>query len=176
MKSFKQAAAHFGSLAAGGYKQNLSPILDMIGTAVKHEVQSEIGEYQPGVGPYPPMAPLADATLERKTEKGLGKTGDPNSPLWATGEFHDSIQTAKSISELSVEVGTDRENVVAHELGTSNEPPRPIFGPSVLRALPPLLPAISAAAAMGISGGVWKGLTAEAITHTNQGPGANIEP
>ena len=174
MNNFAQAASFFGQLAAGAYANNLSPVLDMIGAAVKAEVENEIGEYQSGIGGFPATAPLAASTLERKSKHGLGKHGNPDSPLWATGKFHDSIGTRKSIPTLSVQIGSNEDHVIFHELGTSNEPPRPVFGPATLRVLPRLIPAISAAAAHGIAGGVWQGLSAEGITHTSQGQGVRI--
>lgn len=176
MKTLGQAAMYFGQLAIGGYKLNLVPILDMIGAAVKTEVEKEIGEYQGSIGPFPATAPLADATLERKGRDNLGKGGDPNTPLYATGKFHDSIGTAKDINSLSVEIGTDVEYIIEQELGTSRIPPRPVFGPATLRALPPLEPAITASAALGIVGGVWKGLAVEGITAAGGKATANILP
>lgn len=176
MDDLTKLAAHFGKLAAGGYRSNLSPLLGMMGQAVKKEIEKEIGEYQSGIGGYPATAPLADATIEIKTREGLGKGGDPDTPLWATGEFHDSIQIHKDMNELSVEIGSDVDHVVYSELGTSKEPPRPVMGPSALRAVPPLLPEIEAAALMGIQGGIWGGLGVEGVVNSPMGPTANIKP
>jgi hypothetical protein len=176
MKTLGQLASHFGQLAAGAYKQNLSPILDLIGQAVKTEVQKEIGEYQGAISPFPRTAPLAQATLDRKADNNWGKGGNPDTPLWATGDYHNSIGVAKDVNSLSVEIGSNTPYVKYHELGTGEMPQRPIFGPATLRAIPPLLPAISDAAGLGIIGGAWKGLSAEGITHTPDGPSANILP
>ena len=175
MKTLNQAAAFFGQLAAGGYKHNLSPILDLMGSHVKTEVEKEIGEYQSGIGPFPDTAQLSDVTLERKGREGLGKGGDPDTPLWATGEFHDSIQVHKDVPSLSVEIGSDVDHVVFQEMGAGNAPPRPVFGPSVLRAIPPIMPQIEATAAMGLAGGVWSGLGVEGITHAGGHDTANIQ-
>lgn len=175
MKTLSQMASLFGNLAAGGYKNHLSPTLDLIGNGVKIEVQKEIGEYNPAIANYPVTASLADSTIERKSRDGLGNNG-PDSPLWAEGDYHNSIQTAKNVSKLCVEIGSNVKYVKFHELGTADMPPRRIFGPSTLRAIPPLLPAIAKAAGMGITGGVWKGLGAEGITHTPAGPSANVMP
>lgn len=176
MKSLTDAAQFFGQLAAGGYKRNLLPILDLIGNSVKAEVEKEIGEYQGAIGPYPATAPLAEATLERKSKAALGKGGLANSPLWATGKFHDSIETAKNVTGLEVEIGTNVDYVINQELGTSKIPPRPVFGPATLRVLPKLLPTIAAAGAAGIKGGAWKGLSAEGIAYTSKGMNTNLLP
>lgn len=176
MNSLGQMASMFGRLASGGYKQNLAPTLHMIGDAVKAEVENEIGEYQSGVGPYPDTAQLADSTLETKRTKNLGKSGDPDTPLWATGAFHDDIQYQPNMGDLSVEIGTNQKEAVFTELGTGMQPPRPVFGPSVLRAVPALLPQISAAAGLGIMGGAWKGLSVEGVTFSRSGSTGNILP
>lgn len=166
MKDFGQAAAYFGELAAGKFKQNLSPVLDLIGNSVKANIEENIGEYQSGIGPFPPTAQLSDVTVDIKLREGLGKDGNADSPLYATGEFHDSIKVHKDIPALSVEIGTDLKRIIYHELGTGRMPPRPTFGPAVLRVLPKLLPRISSAAALGIAGGVWKNLGARAMTYS----------
>jgi hypothetical protein len=176
MKSLEKLAGYFGRLAVGGYKSNLAPVLDLIGSSVKAEAEKEIGEYQDAIGSYPATAELSDVTIEIKQRLKLGKGGEADSPLWATGKYHDSIQSSPDVNSLSVSVGTNVDYVIYQELGTGKIPPRPIFGPATLRAIPPLLPTISAAAAMGIKGGVWEGLSAEGITFTKNKPNANILP
>lgn len=176
MKTLGQAANYFGNLAAGAYKSNLSPVLDMLGRAVQDEAKREIGHYQPGISPFPGTAKLAPATIERKIQRQHGMGGNPDTPLWATGAYHDSIQTAKDVSSLSVEIGSNEPHVIFHELGTRNMPQRAVFGPATLRAVPPLLPKVAQAGVWGMAGGVWKGLGVEGITHTPLGPSANILP
>lgn len=176
MKTLGQLATIFAGLAAGGFKSNLVPVLGLIGTNIQAEVQSEIGEYQTGIGGYPATAQLADSTLDRKARAGTGKGGNPDAPLWATGAYHDSIDVRMDIATLSVEIGSNDEKAIRHELGTDRMPPRPVFGPSTMRALPPLIPAISAAASFGIKGGVWSGLSAAAVTYAGGRPIANIQP
>lgn len=162
--------------AAGAYKQALRPVLDEIGAAVKAEVQKEIGEYQSAIGQYPATAPLSPVTIEIKTRDGLGKNGNPDTPLWASGEFHDDVRFQSDVGSLSVEIGTDKEYIKFTELGTADMPPRPVFGPAALRVMPQFLPALAAASAMGIAGGIWSGLGVKAITHTQQGDSAHLVP
>lgn len=176
MNSLTQLAGMFGRMAAGGYKQQLSPVLDMLGNAVKAEVEKEIGEYQSSISPFSATEQLADATLERKTRANLGKNGNADSPLWATGDFQASIQTAKDVSALTVEIGSNLDYVVYSELGTSKEPPRPVFGPAALRAIPLLLPAVAAAGGNGMAGGVWSGLGVKGTTRAGGHDVAEIQP
>jgi hypothetical protein len=171
-----QLAAHFGKLAAGAYKQNLSPVLDMLGQAVKAEVEKEIGEPQGSIGPYPATAPLSIETVYKKAKAGTGKGGDPFSPLWETGAYHDSIGVAKDIPSLSVEIGTNLDYVEHLEVGTGSMPPRPVLGPSALRAIPPLLPVVAHAAAQGIMGGAWSGLSVEGVTKAGGKATATVQP
>ena len=163
-KTLEQAASYFGKLALGGYKANLAPALTVIGAAVKHECEKEIGEYQGAIGGYPATAPLSPDTIDRKTKKGLGKGGDADSPLWETGKYHDSIETAQDLIALEVEIGTRVDYVKYQELGTSHIPPRPIFGPSTLRAIPPLLPVLAELGTLAVAGGMLSGLAADAVT------------
>jgi hypothetical protein len=178
MQDIGDLAKMFGQMAAGSYKQKLSPVLDLMGHTVKAEVQKEIGEYQGPIGPFPATASLAPDTLYLKAERGHGKGGDPDTPLWATGEFHDSIQVAKHVETLSVEVGTDVPYVKYQELGTSTQPPRPVFGPSTLRAIPKILPDISQSAgnALGQAAGAWGHLGVEGITRAGGNDTGNILP
>lgn len=169
-------AAHLLQMAAGGYRHALTPVLDEVGKAVKDEVKKEIGTYQPGVGQYPATAPLAQSTLETKAKKGHGKGGNPDTPLWATGDFHDDVNFKSNTATLSVQIGTNKEYIAQHELGNVHHPPRPVFGPATLRVLPHQMPLLAKAAAMGIAGGAWKGLGAFGRTHTKQGASATLSP
>lgn len=163
--SVGQLASFMAGKAAGGYRAGLVPTLEVVGNEVKHEVEHEIGTYQSAIGPFPATAPLSDVTIERKQREGLGLGGDPDTPLFATGEFSEDIKIAVKPISLSVEVGTDLERVVFTELGTDRQPPRPIFGPAALRAVPKVLPTVAAGGVTGIIGGAWSGLGVKAVTH-----------
>jgi hypothetical protein len=137
---------------ARNYVSKLSGALSQIGQSVQQEAKSEIGTYQSGVGPYPPTAPLAEATIERKAKEGYGMHGDPDTPLYATGAFQEDINYKVDEANLSVDIGTNQDYIVYTELGTGKMPPRPIFGTSALRAVPKTLPLIGAYATAGITG------------------------
>ena len=126
--------------------------LDGVGQDVANEVRTEIGEYQPGIGPFPPMAPLAESTIDTKVSKNLGKGGDPDTPLYASGAFESDIGHAVDAGALSVEVGTNQNHVIYTEFGTAKQPPRPIFGPAALRILPKIKSRVAAAAVTGLIG------------------------
>lgn len=169
MKTFGDMAALFGGLAAGAYRRSLSPALNQIGEAVKADVKANIGTYQSAIGPFPATPPLAQATLQIKGRRGHGMGGDPDTPLYATGEFYGDVNVRVDILNLSVEIGTNAEHIARHEVGDSNVPPRPIFGPATLRAVPKCLPALASAGFMGRLGGVWKGPGISAVTFTPAG-------
>ena len=167
MKTFGQAAEYFRRLAAGGYKAHLEAVLDLIGREVKAECEREIGTYMGAIGQYPATAPLEQSTIDRKGN---------DDPLFRTGIYHDSIETYVDRRDLSVEIGTNVDYVVYHELGTSHNPPRPIFGPATLRTMPRLQAAITQAAGMGVMGGVWADLEAEGLEYTSQTPDLGVIP
>lgn len=147
-----QVGAQLLRSAARGYQRALNHALDDIGQAVAAEAHSKIGHYQPAMGQYPAWAPLAPATIASKAKKGLGMGGNPNTPLYATGKFSRDIGHRVNAQDLAVQIGTRRPYIVYTELGTSQMPPRPVFGPAALAVVPRLLPKIAHFAAVGIAG------------------------
>lgn len=149
-QSFGQLAVHLQSQAIRDYKINMRKSLKEVGEVVSAEARKSVGVYQSGIGPFPAWAGLADSTIERKSRSGLGMGGNPNTPLYATGRFKQSI--AYKAENQSVTIGTNVPYIVHTEVGTSKMPPRPVFGPAALRALPRLLPCIAAAGACAVAG------------------------
>jgi hypothetical protein len=98
-------------------------VLTVLGFEVSEKVQSMIGEKQIF------WADLKESTIERKQRKGWGKGGNPDSPLWATGEYHDSIQFSLSGRD-KVQIFSTLDFVKYLEMGTSKMPPRPVFKPA----------------------------------------------
>jgi HK97 gp10 family phage protein len=96
---------------------------------IEREAKSEIGAYQPQVGPFPEWAPLADSTEAQKAAKGYPS----GAPLLATGKMRDNI--THEIDGLDAVIGSPDDIAVFHEFGTSKMPPRPIFGPAAYKNL-----------------------------------------
>jgi hypothetical protein len=74
-------------------------------------------------------ADLQQSTIERKKRSNWGKGGDPSSPLWATGEYHDSIQFRIS-GHNKVRIFSELDFVQYLEVGTAKMSPRPVFKPA----------------------------------------------
>jgi hypothetical protein len=148
--TFEALAHHIANNAKAVYQQNCHTALEMIGCAVEEAIKNDIGHYQPGIGQFPAWVSLSQATLDYKAKMGWGKGGNPDTPLWATGAFHDDVSHA--IRGLTVTVGTNKDYIKYTELGTSRQPPRPVFGPATLRVVPHVLPYLGHVAALGIAG------------------------
>ncbi len=82
--------------------------LERAGKMVEEAAKDAIGTYHFS---WPPLAP------ETVARKGA------DTPLLQTGELRDSIGY-KLVDEHSVDVGSDNEKAVYHELGTATIPPR----------------------------------------------------
>jgi hypothetical protein len=148
--SLTDLAHHLAHQAIHDYKHGLEHGLHEIGEAVEEHARLKIGSYQPGIGPYPAWAPLTDATLERKTNEGFGKGGNPDTPLYASGEFEQDIGHTVDEHGLRVMVGTNKDYVIYSELGSAHEPPRPVLAPTALEVLPHYVERIRALASYGL--------------------------
>lgn len=100
-------ASHLAFMAAemeGEHKGELQQAADL----VKKEAKASIGTYKHG---WPPLAP---STLAKKSA---------DTPLLQTGELRNSIESG-IVDSNTVEVGTNNQKGVWHELGTTKAPPR----------------------------------------------------
>jgi len=153
--SFAHLAQHLTHAAVKTYPAMMNQLLDEVGKAVKDQVQSDIGYYQPAAGSlglFPAWAPLAPSTVEKKARLGQGLNGNPDSPLYATGAFHDDVSYAVDKKRLNVQIGTTLPYVIYTELGTANMPPRPVFGPAALKVVPRFEQRATIFAVAGITG------------------------
>ena len=152
--SFHQLSTHLVRVSLPAIKVQLGRALTDIGEAIIDEARAEIGTTTPqqAISPYPTWSPLAASTVATKLRRGLGRGGNPESILYATGAFYRDIDKRVNLHGLSVTVGTNKEYIVYTELGTSRMPPRPVFGPAALRAVPKRLSVVARFAALGIVG------------------------
>jgi hypothetical protein len=144
-------ASFMGAGAIGIYREQLGTVLEEIAVGVKHEVERRAGTYQQAIGPFPATAPLSPVTLEIKKREGWGR-GGPDTPLYATGEFENTVQTSVDKGTLTAVIGTDLDYMVDNELGDNKRPPRPIFGPAALAELPKHEKQIAERLALGLTG------------------------
>lgn len=174
MKPLGDLGKLFLAEAAGAYRTQLIPVLQQMGRMAVEEIKNEIGNYQSAIGPYPATAQLSPVTLDIKTRQGLGLNGNPDTPLWATGDFWADVSFQVDPGSLSVEIGTNKFYIVYTELGTGTMPPRPIFGPATLRIAPQLGAVAASGSFAGIFGGVWSGLGVRGTTATSRGQNAVV--
>jgi len=128
----------------------------MLAQGVQKRAIDSVGHYQPAISPFPEWAPLAPATIARKMRgrrgRGWGLNGNPDSPLYRTGEFRKHIFYRINQRDLTATIGTTKDYIVNTELGTSRMPPRPVFGPAAMREVPLQLSSIQANMVMGLFG------------------------
>lgn len=93
---------------------------------IEAEAKRELGTYQDGAGSFVAWAELADSTKDQRVALGFSE----NEPGLRTGEMRDSIRH-QATPELGV-VGSDDENLVYFELGTSKQPPRSVLALAAL--------------------------------------------
>jgi HK97 gp10 family phage protein len=101
--------------------------LDRCAKLIENTAKSEIGVYQPEVGPFQDWAPLADSTESEKSRLGY-PTG---APLLREGTLRDSIEHEVSGNEAVI--GSKSDIAAYQEFGTDKIPPRSFIGPAAFR-------------------------------------------
>lgn len=134
LDSMRALANHLETIRTRQLPRMYREILDDVGEQTKKQAQDRIiGRISPlpQTGPFNAWEPLADATIESKSQQNLGKNGNPASMLYATGELHDSIEYHVSPARKEVQIGTDVAHAAPLEYGSSHMPPRPFMGPAL---------------------------------------------
>lgn len=116
-------AAHFATLHHH-IQEEAERALKKAALLIEKSAKVELGYYQPGVGPYPAWAQLAQSTLATHALYGVGDT-----PLMLTGALYASIE--HEIQGPTAIIGTKSEIGAYQEFGTARIPPRPFMGPAV---------------------------------------------
>lgn len=122
MFSIKEFAEFLGEAAVKADESNRRE-LDRAAKVVQHRAKKIIGHYQVETGPFAPWAPLAASTRAEKARLGFGP---PDNPGLRTGGMRESIDRA--VEDHEAVVGSNDENLVYFELGTSKQPPRSVLG------------------------------------------------
>lgn len=113
-------------------------VLEELGVVAERKAKEMIGEYQPG------WAPLAEATVEDKVQKGYAP---PDNPLLREGDMRESIGHAvlfgAEFGMAMLVVGSPSPVALWQELGTSRIPPRPFLGRAIIEIEPEAKVALS---------------------------------
>lgn len=128
-KSFGAFAAHLQRLALESTEVK-HHIVDTAAEEIQKTAQGMIGEYQHGVGPYPAWEELADSTKSERSRLGYSE----NDPGYRDGKMQRSIQRTAHGDEAAV--GSNDQDLVWFDLGTSKQPPRPVLGPAAIHSRP----------------------------------------
>lgn len=116
-----------------------------LGPLIATEARRMLGTYQERIGEYPGWQDLTQATLDRRAARGINPNDEP---LLETGAMRDSIATERIaqtpttvvfVVGYTITPGTmenddgEGDYPMWHEVGTGGMPPRPVFGPAVLK-------------------------------------------
>jgi HK97 gp10 family phage protein len=121
--------------------------LEKCAQRIEKTAKAEIGHYQDAVGPFQDWAELAESTKADRVKKGFTE----NDPGKRSGEMEESI--THHVDGLEAYVGSNDQNLVYFEFGTSKQPPRPVLGPAVVRNKEHIKKIIGHAAVSGLFGG-----------------------
>ncbi|CBJ38336.1 putative bacteriophage-related protein [Ralstonia solanacearum CMR15] len=125
--SFGAFAAHLAKLAETG-PAVMHHALDLSAAEIQKTARGMIGDYQPAVGPFPAWEELADSTQAERARLGFSE----NDPGFRTGDMQASIQ--KIVDGHTAAIGSNDQHLVWFDQGTTNQPPRPVFGPAAIHS------------------------------------------
>lgn len=125
--SFAAFAAHLERLALAG-PEVTHHIAEKSAEEIQATAKGMIGDYQKGIGPYPAWEELADSTQAERARLGYSD----NDPGYRSGEMKESVKRTAEGSEAAV--GSNDQHMVWFDIGTSKQPPRPVFGPAALHS------------------------------------------
>jgi hypothetical protein len=130
--SFEAFAEHLAKVVFAEHEAKLMA-MDKATKIVQKEAKAEIGVYQDAIGDIPGWAELADSTKADRVRLGYSE----NDPGLRSGATRDSVQrTVKEgdvLGEVAGFVGSDMDEMVWFELGTSKQPPRSVLAGSAMR-------------------------------------------
>lgn len=122
--SFAQFAQHL-TVREQIIANELRESLHVVTKAIQKTARDELGHYQDAIGPFVEWEELADSTKQDRVSQGFTE----NDPLLRSGELRDSIQ--REVVGLDGYVGSEKDEAVYMELGTTKAPPRAFLGPAV---------------------------------------------
>ena len=124
--SFEGFAEHLVKVTLATHEAKLKA-MEAAARIVQKQAKDEIGVYQDGLGNIPGWAELADSTKADRLRQGYSE----NDPGLRSGAMRDSIQRTVKEGEAPGDVagfvGSDMDEMVWFELGTSKQPPRSVL-------------------------------------------------
>lgn len=139
-------AAHLLTLNAA-IEESTHRGLEKVAKIIERDAKSQIGHYQPEVGPFQDWAPLAESTEKEKARLGY----PANAPLLREGDLRESIE--HEVQGQEAVVGSKSEIAEYQEFGTSTIPPRPFIGPAAFKNKEAIQHILGASLVEGLIGG-----------------------
>jgi hypothetical protein len=130
--SIEAFADHLAGLGAGMPVLE-EIVLEHIGLTVERAAKDKIGEYQAESGPFEAWPSLAESTKEDRLRKGYSE----DDPGLRSGAMRDSIEHVVLPGE--VHIGSNDDDLLWFELGTSKQPPRSVIGAAAFEKTPLLM-------------------------------------
>jgi hypothetical protein len=126
--SFGAFAAHcVASILTMEAKEHI--VLHEIGNLVEEKVKHIIGqENVQGLNGFESHEPLAESTIQFKEDHGFTGRESATDPNLRTGELYHSITHVVDVEHHAVVIGSNLDQAVYVEIGTSRQPPRSILG------------------------------------------------
>ncbi len=117
---------------------------------VQKEAKDSIGDYQGDAGPFMAWSELADSTKEDRIRLGFTE----NDPGERSGEMRESIETTVHADGMTGEahIGSDADEMVWFELGTTTQPPRSVLGGALFRKADEVEALIGSSVMAGLTG------------------------
>lgn len=130
LKTFGSLGAFAEHIISNALKRQaiLQDGLHKAAEAVVKIAKSEVGEYQPAIGPFLEWEQLAESTEEDKARQGYRE----DAPLERTGELRESYRS--EVHGLEAIAGSTDPVAYWQEVGTPHIPPREVIGPAAIRA------------------------------------------
>lgn len=147
--SFGAFAAHLERLALAG-PEVVHFIADRAAEDIEKNAKGMLGEYQSAVGQFPAWEELAESTQAERARLGYSE----NDPGFSSGEAQASI--GRYVEHGHAVVGSSDQNLVWFDLGTSKQPPRPVFGPAAIHATPRIMAMAAWTTFAWVSGRGWR--------------------
>ena len=150
LKSFEDLASfalHLGAVDLA-VRHQMRTGLEKALVIIETDAKEQIGHYQGPVPGFPAWAALAESTEAKKARSGA----PAGAPLLEHGGLYASIGHTVESDEAGI-VGATDPTMVFHEFGTSKMPPRPVFGPAVVKNQEAIQKVLGHALAQGIVGG-----------------------
>jgi len=139
-------AFHLAKVATAEYLE-MHEGLERCAKAIEKTAKNELGYYQDAVGPFQDWAELAESTKADRIAHGFTE----NDPGKRSGKMQGSI--SHEVDGLTAYVGSEDQDLVYFEFGTSKQPPRPVLGPAVIHNKDKIIRIIGKTAVSGLVGG-----------------------